>query len=305
MSLFGFEAPALTDYTGAAEATAAGNAQANNAATQANRPNQYTPWGSTTWSQDANGNWTQNTALNPWMQQQFNAQGQTDATLAQQGANMAGQVAGAYGQPLNTSGMTGMFQLGNPSQLNPSWNSTKEIQQAMLSRLQPDMDSQRNAEIARLKAQGLTEGSDAWNAAVNNMGRQQNDLSMQALLAGSSEANQQFQNQLAANAQNWGQQTDKAGITGQQRQQQLNEAMTLRQLPMQELMQLRGQNVQMPTMPGFATAGATSGPNYLGAAELNSRQNLQNANINNANLSNTYGGLFDLAKMGWDIYSNW
>lgn len=44
------EAPPAPDYAGAAEATAAGNLEATKYATQANRVNQYTPWGSSTWT---------------------------------------------------------------------------------------------------------------------------------------------------------------------------------------------------------------------------------------------------------------
>ena len=42
--------PATPDYTGAATATAAGNLQAAQQATVANRPNMSTPWGNSTWT---------------------------------------------------------------------------------------------------------------------------------------------------------------------------------------------------------------------------------------------------------------
>lgn len=44
------DAPAPPDYTAAAQATAAGNLAMAKAATEANRVNQYTPWGSSTWT---------------------------------------------------------------------------------------------------------------------------------------------------------------------------------------------------------------------------------------------------------------
>lgn len=43
-------APPAPDYEAAARETAAGNMEAARMATQANRPNQYTPWGSSTWT---------------------------------------------------------------------------------------------------------------------------------------------------------------------------------------------------------------------------------------------------------------
>lgn len=45
-------APKTPDYKGAAEATAAGNLEAAKYATQANRANQYTPWGNLIWTSD-------------------------------------------------------------------------------------------------------------------------------------------------------------------------------------------------------------------------------------------------------------
>src|SRR5690554_6023493 len=45
-------APKTPDYAGAAKETAAGNLEAAKYATQANRANQYTPWGSIEWTSD-------------------------------------------------------------------------------------------------------------------------------------------------------------------------------------------------------------------------------------------------------------
>lgn len=46
------DTPATPDYAGAATATAEGNLEAAKYATQANRANQYTPWGNLTWTND-------------------------------------------------------------------------------------------------------------------------------------------------------------------------------------------------------------------------------------------------------------
>lgn len=62
----GSSAPA-PDYTGAAEATAKGNAQNLNAQTYANRPDQITPWGSSTWASTSDSA-AYNTALANWQQ---------------------------------------------------------------------------------------------------------------------------------------------------------------------------------------------------------------------------------------------
>ena len=70
------DAPDAPDYAAAARETAAGNLAAAKYATQANRPNQYTPWGSSEWSNDRQFNQSAyDTALENYNRQlaQYNA----------------------------------------------------------------------------------------------------------------------------------------------------------------------------------------------------------------------------------------
>lgn len=90
----GGSAPATPDYTGAAQATAQGNLDMARLATQANRPNQYTPWGSLEWSNDRSFNQSAyDAALANYNQQlnQYNTSAQNpgpmDAPTDQQIAN--------------------------------------------------------------------------------------------------------------------------------------------------------------------------------------------------------------------------
>lgn len=59
--------PPAPDYKGAAEATAAGNLENSRIATQANRVNQYSPYGSSTFTPPGTpgGQWAQNISLSP------------------------------------------------------------------------------------------------------------------------------------------------------------------------------------------------------------------------------------------------
>ena len=68
------DAPAPPDYRGAAQETAAGNKELIEAQTRANRPNQNTPWGSSSWQQDAGGNWTQDINLSDQQQRALDDQ---------------------------------------------------------------------------------------------------------------------------------------------------------------------------------------------------------------------------------------
>lgn len=58
-------APDSASTSTLAATQASENERINNANLRANRPNVNSPFGSSTWSQDANGNWTQNVSLSP------------------------------------------------------------------------------------------------------------------------------------------------------------------------------------------------------------------------------------------------
>ena len=108
-ALFGSPAtPATPDYTGAAQATAAGNLDAARAATAANRVNQVTPYGSLNYSvtgQDPYGNptWTATQTLSPDQQQLLDIQNQTSLGLGNLQNQGLGYVQNMLSQPFDTS----------------------------------------------------------------------------------------------------------------------------------------------------------------------------------------------------------
>ena len=110
-ALFGSPStPATPDYTGAAQATAAGNLDAARAATAANRVNQVTPYGSLRYAetgtdQFGNPTWTATTALSPEQQQLYNydiASSLGLGKLQEKGLNYVGQM---IDQPFSTSSL--------------------------------------------------------------------------------------------------------------------------------------------------------------------------------------------------------
>jgi hypothetical protein len=92
--------PPAPDYQGAAQATAQGNLEAIKYQTEANRINQYTPWGSSTWNQDANGKWTQTETLAPELAQALQSQLQ----IQQGRSDLANKMLGAVGQSYGFTG---------------------------------------------------------------------------------------------------------------------------------------------------------------------------------------------------------
>jgi hypothetical protein len=95
------KAPASPDYVGAAQQTAAGNLEAIKYQTEANRVNQNTPWGSSSWNQGANGAWTQTETLTPELQAALNSQLAIQEGKSDQANSMLQSVKDSYNQPFN------------------------------------------------------------------------------------------------------------------------------------------------------------------------------------------------------------
>jgi hypothetical protein len=141
-------APAAPDYTGAAQATAAGNVQAAQTATAANRVNQVTPYGNLNYAEtgtDSQGNptWTATTSLSDVGQQLLNNQNNASLGLGSAISSQLGQVQNVMGQGFNpqtgpittNAGQANLNQLygnANLSQVGqgPQFNQAGTAQQA-------------------------------------------------------------------------------------------------------------------------------------------------------------------------------
>jgi hypothetical protein len=145
--------------------------------------------------------------------------------------------------------------------------------------------------------QRLTEHNFA-NQAMQN----QNSMNLanlgfnnQSALAQNSAAlqNQGFNNQLMQNQ--FSQQQAIADYQNKQRQQQIAEAQMRQLQPLNNINALlTGQQVGMPQMPSFNTAGAAQPVNYLGAANAQGNYQMQAAQMDNASANSLLGGAFGL-----------
>ena len=233
--------PAVPDYTGAAQATAAGNKEAAQATVESNRVNQITPYGNLYYDQtgtSASGNplWTATQVLSPAQQQLLDSNNQLNNGLmstANTGLQYANDVLskpgvtgwdiqkpGSFGQNINAPTSFGQnmkapgsFKDGNPT---TGFNPGQSYQDAMMARLAPQIDRENAASDNQLANQGIMQGSEAYNNAKTLLGQQHNDLlgavttqGFQTGLAANNQAYGQNQNQYAAesaaNNQNFGQ----------------------------------------------------------------------------------------------------
>ena len=370
--------PPAPDYAAAAQATAAGNLQSAQQAVIANRPNQYTPYGSSTWTntptfdqagydaamakynaaqgQQGGGghyetqtimdspnegastpqsvqvwvpgsgggssvpmpnradftggdNWQNTITFSPQMQALFDQQQKLQTGLFGAQDQALGRVNQTMGQGFDMSGIPQAGTALNPNSLpgfgsvyDPT-KSTNTATDAIMARVNPQLDRQEAALRTQLANQGISQGSQAWNTAMDELNRQKNDAFTQAGLQGINLGMQQqgqtfgqstTNQQLAATLQNqqFGQQQ---GL----RSQGMSEQAYLRSLPMNELNALRtGNQVSQPTFPGFSQQATTAGPDMLGAANAQYNAALGASNAQNAQSAGTMGGLFGLGQLG-------
>ena len=92
----GKDAPDPPNYAAAAKATAAGDLEAARVNTIANRPDIYTPEGSTTWQQEGD-KWTSTQALTPEGQAAFEANQRIQTGLGGLGEQAIGAVGDIFG----------------------------------------------------------------------------------------------------------------------------------------------------------------------------------------------------------------
>jgi hypothetical protein len=375
-------APPAPDYKGAAQETAQGNLQNLNAQTAANRPDQYTPWGSSTWTSTKNADgtdkWTQNLSLTPQEQAALNSQQQVQQNQSQLAQNLqqqvASQMANGYKPPDMSSylggvgGVNSNFQNFNPPSgqvktdpgaytsgagnvnLNaPKYDQatadagTQAAYKAATGLLTDGWQQDQNNLDSKLRMQGLTPGTEAYNNAMQNtlrvQGQQQDQLANQAVVTGNQLANNNYasalagyqagnsaQNQAysqglssfdaanAANGQAYSQALGTYGVNQQAiqisnaaQQQSYSQAMQKYQTAYanayQDYLQplnsmnavMSGQQVNAPTMPGFASSGYSPGADYSGAASATGQYNSGVAAQNSANASSTMGGVGALA----------
>lgn len=153
----GEDAPPPPDYKGAAEATG-----------QQNRPNQYTPFGSTTWSTGPDGRPVQTTGVSEGMQGAMNG--------------MQGQLSSAWSSPLDNGGQA-------------RDRAENAIYGRETARLDPQFAQREQAMNAQLANQGLAPGSSAATAMQGQFGRDRNDAystaQQQAIMGGGAEASRQ------------------------------------------------------------------------------------------------------------------
>jgi hypothetical protein len=169
------KAPKAPDYTALAEQTAA-----------AQRVNQYTPYGSLTYSQTGEYGgrinpktgqpiagtgqplYGQTLTLSPEQQRLLDQQNRTSMALGNLQDQAAARVAQQQARGYNDTSLA----------------DTNTATQAILNRLQPTLQQQRSGLETQLSNQGLARGTEAYNNAMRDQNQRENDLYQQAAMQG-------------------------------------------------------------------------------------------------------------------------
>ena len=288
--------PPPPDYAGAAKATAAGDLAAARSASAANRLNQYTPYGSLEYTQNAtktldptayqsalnswreggqqgaepdpnqymaynpDAGWAVTQKLSPTEQQLLDYQNKTSIGLGELTGKGLGYVQNMLDNPFSTKNLPSL-----------GIDAGQTYQDAYMQRLKPQIDQSREALSTQLANSGIPVGSEAYKRAMMSQGQKENDL-----LA-------------AATTQGFG-----TGLSA--RQQGFSEASYQRNEPLNTLNAVRtGAQVTNPNFVSTPQQATTKGADLLGAATAQGNYNTAANNAASASQSGMTSGLMSLA----------
>ena len=278
-------APAAPDYTGAAKEQGVANLEAARATAKLSNPNIISPYGNQTVTYEGDTP-TITQTLTPEAQKTLNEQqlGQYGlAALGNKGVTNAGAV---FNTPFSFGGPSVQTSLDTSGIAQMPINAGTTGQEAIMSRLEPNISRNRVSTETQLVNQGLRPGSEAYDNAIRLLGQQENDQRTQAALQG-------LNLDIGANAQGYNQalQSGQFGNTAQQ--QALAQAITQRQLPLNEINALMsGSQIQNPQFQQYTGANVQAAPIANATAQQGAfAQNLYNQDVGsyNQNIAGLYG----------------
>jgi hypothetical protein len=127
-------------------------------------------------------------------------------------------------------------------------------QEAIMSRLEPSLAKNRVSTETQLINQGLRPGTEAYDNAIKLLGQQENDARTQAALQG-------INLDMSANTQGFNQALQGGQFGNTAQQQALAQAITQRQLPLNEINALMsGSQIQNPTFSPYSGSNIAPPP---------------------------------------------
>lgn len=245
-------APDAPDYMALADRSAASALELAKYNTLANRVNQTNPYGSVKYGQNPDGSWNQISTLSPQQQDIFNRQ--------------QGAVQGAYG---NANGILSNPTINMSALPQAPINAGMTAQNAIMSRLEPQIERQRSQVQTQLQNQGFNPSSEGYHNAMTDQNQRENDLLNQAALTG-------------------------INADMEARKQGLGEQQVAINTPINAINAIRGgQQTGLPNA-GIAQQGLTQPADYLGAAQNSYEAAMNKYNVKQQQNQNMWNGVGDM-----------
>jgi len=258
------------DYSGAAAAQGEANREVVRDQTFANRPDQFTPWGATSWTPyqgtdpstgEAVTQWSQTQSLTPELQDILNKQIAIQSGRSDVAGALTGRMGAEFTQPMDWRGLNPMgevptqqYTIPEEMQRNLDYSDIAGIESGAAyrdraenaiyekgaNRLGSQFDTRREQMEVKLRNQGLAPGDAAYQSQMQSLSDQENDaygnLQMDALTAGRAEQDQMF-NQASQRRNTYTNERDRAAaFYNQSGQQAYSQAMGANQQNYQQAM---------------------------------------------------------------------
>jgi hypothetical protein len=277
--------PKSPDPYQVSQAQTASNVETAVANAWLNSGNQVTPWGNTSTSQIGSQQvgennvpiFNQTLTLSPEQQKLYEQGVQGDTRLNELGLSQIDRIQQAVSSPFS------LDQFGQAPSADPA--ARDRAYQSILQRAAPGQQADMNALEARMAAQGIALGSEGYRNTTDQFQRGVNDF------------------RLGADAQAGNEMAQQYGLSSQDYQQRIANALLERQQPLQEFSQFTGasNNFQSPGMvsnpASMIQPTDTTSPTY---ANYNAQmQGWQTGQQNNQSLWGAGAGLAGSALGGW------
>lgn len=285
-------APPAPDYAGMAREQGIANKEAAIASAYLSNPNMKTATGTrrVTYSKDpVSGNLmpTITDELTPEAQRAFEAQQRVDLALSNLGERSVGRVEDVMGKGFQYGGPNVQTSLNLSDVAKMPINAGTTAQQAIMARLNPQIEQNREATRQNLANQGITPGSEAWNNAMREQQQGESDLYSQAALQG-------IQADIAANAQGFNQAVQAGQFANTAGEQDYLRQLGLYNMPLNQVAALLGQaQIQMPQFQGYQGQNIEAAPIFQ-AGQAQEQANMARYNADQASKNALMSGLFSL-----------
>lgn len=253
------KAPPAPDYVGAAKEQGQANLQAGQQTASLSNPNITNPYGTQTVSYTPtgpNGDYQPNImqSLNPQAQQTLDAQQRVQTGLANLGEQGLGNAHNILANPFQYSGPGVQTSLDTSGVAKMPVNAGVTGQEAILSRLNPQIQQNNAALTQQLANQGIATGSEAANNAWRTQNQGNNDLYTQAALQG-------IGLDMSANQQGYGQALQSAQFGNTAAAQALQTQLGLYNQPLNQISALMsGSQIQAPQFQQYSGANVQAAP---------------------------------------------